>query len=275
MPRDVPKFAYAIILDFEATCDDGPPPAPQEIIEFPSVLLSLETLEVLDEFESFVRPEHHPLLTEFCKSLTSIQQADVNAAESFPTVFENYQDWLQSHGLDETNSLFVTCGDWDLQTMLPGQCAHARPRVEMVPPLFTLWQNIKKTYAAVHTVNKAPGLSGMLRTMELELQGHHHRGIDDCRNIATLYKALLAKGAVPEPTTELPPSKFPPITLTLCASEQSVEAELAVRNLRALFGIASRTFKQQFASAHRQDGALITGDDDLRFLSSGEVIRFD
>ena len=159
--------------------------------------------------------------------------------------------------------------------MFPGQCTHARPRIEELPRLFTRWQNIKKMYCAVHSVNKAPGLSGMLRAMELDLVGHHHRGIDDCRNIATLYQALRAKGGVPELTTELPVSRFPPITVTLSAGGQSVEVELTIRNLRALFGIASRAFKQQFASAHRQDGALITCDNDLCFLSSGEVIRFD
>ena len=274
MSRDAPAFAYAIILDFEATCDDGPPPQPQEVIEFPSVLLSLNTLEIVDEFESFVRPQHHPILTEFCTSLTSIRQVDVDSADPFAAVFERYQRWLQSHGLDETNSLFVTCGDWDLLTMFPGQCAHTEPRIEEPPPLFARWQNIKKMYSAVHAVNKAPGMSGMLRTMELDLIGHHHRGIDDCRNIATLYRALLAKGAATELTAELPTSKFPPITLTLCAGGQSNKAELTVRNLRALFGVAGRIYRNQFASAHRQDGSLITDDDDLRFLRSGETIEF-
>ena len=48
---------HLIVLDFEATCDDVSPPSPQEIIEFPSVLLSAHTFEVIAEFESFVRPE--------------------------------------------------------------------------------------------------------------------------------------------------------------------------------------------------------------------------
>mgnify|MGYP002151883750 CR=1 FL=1 len=40
-----------VVLDFEATCRPGEPPVPQEIIEFPSVLLSARTFEVVDEFD--------------------------------------------------------------------------------------------------------------------------------------------------------------------------------------------------------------------------------
>ncbi len=32
-------FDYYVILDFEATCDQGKTPKPQEIIEFPSALV--------------------------------------------------------------------------------------------------------------------------------------------------------------------------------------------------------------------------------------------
>jgi len=41
---------------------------------------------------------------------------------------------------------------------------------------------------------------GMMRAMGLTLVGHHHRGIDDCRNLATLYGALLERGGVVEVT---------------------------------------------------------------------------
>ena len=44
------QYTYAIVLDFEATCDDRNPPDPQEIIEFPSVLVSLHERQGVDEF---------------------------------------------------------------------------------------------------------------------------------------------------------------------------------------------------------------------------------
>ena len=71
---------YVVVLDFEATCDERGAPDPQEIIDFPSVLLSLPTAEPIAEFASCVRPQHHPTLTAFCTELTGITQAQVDAA---------------------------------------------------------------------------------------------------------------------------------------------------------------------------------------------------
>lgn len=190
------EYTYAIIVDFEATCDDRNPPRPQEIIEFPSVLVSLQSLEILDEFQSFVRPHHHPLLTDFCRNLTSISQADVETARGFPDVLANHHGWLDGHGLDETNALVVTCGDWDLGTMLPAQCSVAVPVVEVLRPIYTRWQNLKHTFCSVQDCRKAPGMARMLAALDLPLAGRHHRGIDDCRNLATLYKTLLQRGGL-------------------------------------------------------------------------------
>ena len=72
MPR---TFETIVVLDFEATCQASGAPDPQEVIEFPSVLVSLRDRAVLDSFSSFVRPVHHPQLGEFCRELTQRQLA--------------------------------------------------------------------------------------------------------------------------------------------------------------------------------------------------------
>ena len=113
------NYTHAIVLDFEATCDDRSRPRPQEIIEFPSVLISLKSLEFIDEFQAFIRPVHNPVLTTFCKNFTSIQQSDVDGAKIFPEVLADHQSWLENHGLGDENAIIVTCGDWDLGKMLP------------------------------------------------------------------------------------------------------------------------------------------------------------
>lgn len=188
-------FTHLVILDFEATCLRGNPPRPQEVIEFPSVLLELDGLEVVDEFESFVRPRFHPVLSEFCTELTSIRQSDVDGAELFPDVLQRHRAWLERHGLTEENALIVTCGDWDLKKLLPVQCAATTPPIRDLPPIYTRWHNLKKSYQAVRSRSRAPGMRGMLKGMGLELIGRHHRGIDDCRNIARLCRALVQSGA--------------------------------------------------------------------------------
>ena len=137
-----------VVLDFEATCDDVHPP-PQEIIEFPSVLVDAQTFERLDEFRSYVKPTINPTLRPFCTELTGIEQATVDGAPEFMEVFQQHQEWLRSHSLSlnekEPTWVFVTCGDWDLATMLPLQLQHLK--ISSVPVVYTRWVNIKFPFA--------------------------------------------------------------------------------------------------------------------------------
>ena len=57
-----------ISLSLSQSCDNTI--QPQEIIEFPACLLNLATLEIDSEFQSYVKPEIHPVLTPFCTNLT-------------------------------------------------------------------------------------------------------------------------------------------------------------------------------------------------------------
>ncbi|CAK9133657.1 unnamed protein product [Ilex paraguariensis] len=67
-------FQYFVVIDFEATCDKEKNPHPQEIIEFPSVIVSSMTGQLEACFQTYVRPTCNQLLTDFCKDLTGIQQ---------------------------------------------------------------------------------------------------------------------------------------------------------------------------------------------------------
>jgi len=65
------------VLDFEATCDKSRAFGPQEIIEFPAVLLNPESLAIESEIQQYVRPVQNPTLTAFCTELTGIQQVSL------------------------------------------------------------------------------------------------------------------------------------------------------------------------------------------------------
>ena len=195
-----------IVLDFEATCGDEGPVRPQEIIEYPSVLVALDTLEIVDEFTSFVRPYHNPQLTEFCRKLTSITQEDVDGAPYFHEALAAHEKWIDGHGLTESNAVIVTCGDWDLGTMLPAQCRVGLKPVECLRPIYTRWLNIKVLFESIKG-QKARGMASMLRALGIALTGVHHRGIDDCRNIVKILRSLVQAGAIVEPTSELSPDK--------------------------------------------------------------------
>jgi len=52
------------------------------------------------------------------------------------------------------------------------------------------------------------GLARALKLMEMEMQGHHHRGIDDARNIARLFVAM---GSAEQPARLCPHAGAPGI----------------------------------------------------------------
>lgn len=71
------EFQYFVVIDFEATCDKDKNPHPQEIIEFPSVIVSSVTGQLEACFQTYVRPTCNQNLSEFCRDLTGIQQIQV------------------------------------------------------------------------------------------------------------------------------------------------------------------------------------------------------
>jgi len=196
VPARSQPFEFYVVLDFEATCNENKNRGlTQEVIELPSVIISGKTLAVVAEFQQYVQPVLHPQLTKFCTELTGIQQAWVDDGKEFPAAFKAYRAWLLDNGLNMTgkkNFAFVTCGDWDLKTMLPIQCSVSSLDV---PTEFKSWINIKKSFSSFYN-QRATGMMGMLNHLKLDLEGRHHSGIDDCRNISRVLVAMMRAGAV-------------------------------------------------------------------------------
>ena len=186
-PRKSPDFY--LVLDFEATCDDKNPPSPQEIIEFPVVMLNARTMRTDSVFHTYVKPTVYPQLTPFCIRLTGITQEMLIGQPTLAEALDKFDDWYKTNGLldPSVSSTFVTCGDWDLKTMLPNQCRHFKIHR---PGYFDKWINIKKLFETSTGV-KAKGMTFMLKHFDLELEGRHHSGIDDSKNIARILTKLV------------------------------------------------------------------------------------
>jgi len=100
-------YRYLYCVDLEASCDEideSESPRPlavvpdqMETIEIGLVVIDLETLEIVDEFQRFVRPQINPLLTDFCKKLTSIQQADVDSAGTYVEVGQELGAFIERY----------------------------------------------------------------------------------------------------------------------------------------------------------------------------------
>lgn len=178
-----------LVIDLEATCDDGGrvPKREMEIIEIGAVLVDAETFEPISEFQSFVRPVRHPTLTPFCRKLTSITQAQVNAAPKFPEVISALREFMAGE-----HPLFCSWGNYDRGQFQQDAGYH---RVEL--PFGSDHLNLKQAFSEALGTSKKFGMAGALRVLGLPLAGTHHRGIDDARNIAKILP--FAIGARPMP----------------------------------------------------------------------------
>jgi len=215
------KRHYYVVLDFEATCQKDVRPrnpafdgskkdqdfaADQEVIELPSVLVTSDgelvsppnfggPAEGGGEFQRYVRPAIHPNLSDFCTELTKIRQEQVDAAPDFTTAMRGYEQWLRMNGMlqggEGASFTIVTCGDWDLKTMMPKQCYVSGLKV---PAWATVWVNIKTVFKRLN-YERGGGMMAMLQSMKIKHQGTHHSGIDDCRNIALILQRILRDGA--------------------------------------------------------------------------------
>ena len=186
-------FDYYLIIDFEATCNDGPSKSwPAEIIEFPAVLLDCRTGRTEGEFRTFCRPVMEPILTEFCTELTGIRQQDVENAPLFPEVLASFQQWLQSRGLgSEYSFAIVTDSPWDMAYYLRNQCRYCG--IEF-PHFARYWVNVRKVFAGFYSTPRIP-LRMMIWVIGRRFIGRSHCGIDDARNIACVVRRLLQDGA--------------------------------------------------------------------------------
>jgi ERI1 exoribonuclease 3 len=203
---------YLVCLDFEATCDEPNNPDPQEIIEFPMVVIDTKSSDVFT-FHEYVRPVHHPTLSEFCKELTKIPQEKIDAADTFDKVFMRVISFLHGFAGSTDGVLFIIDGNWDLQHMLPNQVKiSTNPQIQHLYKIMSIddeddtdpaplgsWVNIKKVYTSFMGMSiSSPKIREMMQGLGLEFKGTLHSGIDDTRNIVSIVKALLKEGWIPE-----------------------------------------------------------------------------
>jgi 3'-5' exoribonuclease 1 len=146
-PRENRNVDYFVVIDFEATCEErNPPDYKHEVIEFPAVLVCSNTGQIVDIFHEYCRPVINPTLSEFCNSLTSIEQSTVDAADVFDNVHRRFVEWMfikHELGMRNTYSI-LTDGPFDMGRFLFLQCQHSG--IEF-PHYGNCWVNIRKSFA--------------------------------------------------------------------------------------------------------------------------------
>lgn len=96
------------------------------------------------------------------------------------------------NGINMDNIMIVTCGKWDLDIMLPMDLKN----INYVPhDMYKRYVNIKDLFMDItKALGRSREMVGMLDYFQLELEGQHHSGIDDCKNIARVFMKFVELG---------------------------------------------------------------------------------
>nr|GMD19159.1 3'-5' exoribonuclease 1-like [Ipomoea batatas]GME05727.1 3'-5' exoribonuclease 1-like [Ipomoea batatas] len=183
-------FQYFVVIDFEATCDKEKNPHPQEIIEFPSVIVSSMTGQLEACFQTYVRPTCNHLLSDFCKDLTGIQQIQVDRGVTLSEALLRHDKWLEKKGIKNSNFAVVTWSNWDCRVMLESECRYKKIRK---PPYFNRWINLKVPFNEIFGGVRC-NLKEAVQLAGLAWQGRAHCGLDDAKNTARLLALFMRKG---------------------------------------------------------------------------------
>ena len=177
------------MLDLEATCwpRGEHVQAEMETIEIGAVLLE-PTGATAAEFQSFVRPRRHPVLSAFCTHLTSIRQEDVDPAPGFEEALARLCGWLAEHTGGPAEARLSSWGAYD-RGQLERDCGWAG----VTYPFASDHLNLKHAASAKLGVRPV-GMAQALERAGLPLAGTHHRALDDVRNMARLVRHLWPEG---------------------------------------------------------------------------------
>ena len=173
-----------IVFDLEATCEKDDRNYPKEIIEIGAVDNNG------NEFDKFVKPIARPKLTEFCKNLTTINQSNIDNADRFPQVYKEFLQFIQK-GNPETITLF-SWGAYDKRQLLND--LELNNVTEGKNLILQNHQNLKE-YFHDKKGYWPKGMKRVLKELHLPLDGTHHRGIDDSKNIMKIYKNITEEQA--------------------------------------------------------------------------------
>lgn len=179
----IPK-ANILVIDLEATCsnDESITGSNMEIIEIGACWVNPEG-EILDTFQSFVRPVVNRILTPFCTELTTITQDEVDGAPTFDQVAPLLKEFAIKH-LEE-NSIWTSWGNYDRS-----QFEHDSVRHKVENPVAHLSHtNLKKIFAKKRKIKRV-GMISALQIAGLEHTGAHHRALDDAINISKLLRVI-------------------------------------------------------------------------------------
>lgn len=139
---------------------------------------------VIDTFETFVRPEYVDKLTPFCTELTGLTFADLENAPTFNRAILGFYKFIYDFDI-------YSCGDFDRKFLMREleekgfSSEHELAR----NAIHSSHRDLKVHFNRV-TDKRKQGMLGMASVLGIEIKGTHHRALSDSLNLANIYLKL-------------------------------------------------------------------------------------
>lgn len=175
-------LAVLNVVDVECTCWEGTPPPgeEQEIIEVGVCPLDCRTLTLLEGESILVRPQRSSV-SDFCTRLTTLTPAHVDGGALFADACSRLRSSYKAG-----DRVWASYGEFD-RRMFERQCQ----AFGLEYPFGRRHLNVKTWFALSLGLSREVGMAEAMERLKLPLEGTHHRGGDDARNIARIVAALL------------------------------------------------------------------------------------
>ncbi|WP_240642436.1 3'-5' exonuclease [Nonlabens xiamenensis] len=172
-----------LVIDLEATCWENRPEYQRqhsEIIEIGVALLDVRTGTISKNLGILVEP-YKSEISPFCTQLTTITPEMVTKeGVSLEDAYELLLDEYESHELT-----WASYGAYD-----KGMIERQSKKWSLHNPLTNKHINVKAEFAKTKK-SKPMGMDRALKSIGIQLEGTHHRGVDDARNIAKILRWIL------------------------------------------------------------------------------------
>jgi len=171
-----------VVVDIEATCwaskqERGD--QQMEIIEVGICVLDVKTGKRVKKESIIVKPVNSTV-SEYCTELTSLTQEDVDKGISFEEACAHI---TKTYGRKRT---WASWGDYD-RRQFERECKSKGVKY----PFGITHLNVKNLFALREILPREVGMEAALKYLGEELEGIHHRGIDDANNIALILSITL------------------------------------------------------------------------------------
>jgi len=173
-----------LVIDIESTCWEPPQSKPkdevQEIIEVGIAEVDIKELRIVHNEGLLVKPTHSKV-SPFCTQLTTLTQEQVDKGTSYKEVCNQLVKVY-----DSPNRTWASWGDFDRKQFQKDSELNG-----VKYPFGPRHINIKNLFSVLHGLDRELGLDAALGYLGMKLDGTHHRGVDDARNIAKIFIHLL------------------------------------------------------------------------------------